>query len=175
MRCKESERAIHGFGRLLADGRAREALRRVEGGGGHLGLRDRTCLIGAWATTPSLAAGIPPICNRDRLPRSCCKVDPRGMYRIRLFDPQEQKWKIVVVDDFVPCEKDSRQQDGVRRGRDGTPEVELALGGSEVDRLRQRAYAGMTAGLESVPGTSSSVQLARRGVTEQIPGVGQTS
>lgn len=31
------------------------------------------------------------------------EVNPRGKYKVRLFDPQEEKWKHIVVDEFVPC------------------------------------------------------------------------
>mmetsp|Transcript_103705 Transcript_103705/g.298628 ORF Transcript_103705/g.298628 Transcript_103705/m.298628 type:complete len:625 (-) Transcript_103705:74-1948(-) len=51
------------------------------------------------------------------------EVDPRGKYHIRLFDPQERRWKVIVVDDHIPCAADPGAADGVRRGADGAPEA----------------------------------------------------
>eukprot|EP00443_Scrippsiella_acuminata_P043469 CAMPEP_0115212372 /NCGR_PEP_ID=MMETSP0270-20121206/23245_1 /TAXON_ID=71861 /ORGANISM="Scrippsiella trochoidea, Strain CCMP3099" /LENGTH=616 /DNA_ID=CAMNT_0002626089 /DNA_START=53 /DNA_END=1903 /DNA_ORIENTATION=- len=71
------------------------------------------------------------------------EVDPRGQYHIRLFDPQESKWKTIVVDDHVPCERDPRAVDGVRRGHDGHPEAQYARPhGKEIwAMLLEKAFA----------------------------------
>mmetsp|Transcript_119679 Transcript_119679/g.381968 ORF Transcript_119679/g.381968 Transcript_119679/m.381968 type:complete len:610 (-) Transcript_119679:14-1843(-) len=54
------------------------------------------------------------------------EVDPRGKYRVKLFDPQESKWKTIVVDDHIPCLIDPAAPDGVRRGTDGIPVAKFA-------------------------------------------------
>jgi len=47
------------------------------------------------------------------------EINPQGKYQVRLFDPQEQKWKIITVDDFVPCVKSSSGEgDGVFRSQE---------------------------------------------------------
>jgi Calpain family cysteine protease len=35
------------------------------------------------------------------------EYNPRGLYKIRIFDPQQERWKVVVVDDRIPCKKGS--------------------------------------------------------------------
>jgi hypothetical protein len=37
------------------------------------------------------------------------EYNPRGLYKIRIFDPQLEKWVIVVVDDRIPCKKGTKQ------------------------------------------------------------------
>jgi len=51
------------------------------------------------------------------------EVDPRGQYRISLYDPQSKQWRKIIVDDFVPCQRDPRAPDGVMRNRSGMPEA----------------------------------------------------
>mmetsp|Transcript_54236 Transcript_54236/g.117263 ORF Transcript_54236/g.117263 Transcript_54236/m.117263 type:complete len:609 (+) Transcript_54236:56-1882(+) len=51
------------------------------------------------------------------------EIDPAGKYELRIFDPQEERWRIITVDDYLPCKRDPRSKDGVARGRDGYPEV----------------------------------------------------
>lgn len=36
------------------------------------------------------------------------EYNPRGLYKIRIYDPQTEKWVIVVVDDRIPCPKGTR-------------------------------------------------------------------
>eukprot|EP00931_Biecheleriopsis_adriatica_P021725 TRINITY_DN14128_c0_g3_i2.p1 TRINITY_DN14128_c0_g3~~TRINITY_DN14128_c0_g3_i2.p1 ORF type:complete len:631 (+),score=113.70 TRINITY_DN14128_c0_g3_i2:38-1894(+) len=48
-------------------------------------------------------------------------VDPRGKYHVRLYDLQEKKWKVITVDDFVPCRADKQDPDGVKRDKNGMP------------------------------------------------------
>lgn len=36
------------------------------------------------------------------------EYNPRGLYKIRIFDPQLEKWTVVVVDDRIPCTKGSK-------------------------------------------------------------------
>jgi hypothetical protein len=33
------------------------------------------------------------------------EYNPRGLYKIRIFDPQLNKWVVVTVDDRIPCKK----------------------------------------------------------------------
>jgi len=35
------------------------------------------------------------------------EYDPRGKYKVKLFDVQEEKWKTLVVDDYIPVDADS--------------------------------------------------------------------
>jgi hypothetical protein len=37
------------------------------------------------------------------------QYNPRGLYKIQIFDPQLEKWVIVVVEDRVPCKKGTKQ------------------------------------------------------------------
>mmetsp|Transcript_30085 Transcript_30085/g.75937 ORF Transcript_30085/g.75937 Transcript_30085/m.75937 type:complete len:619 (+) Transcript_30085:63-1919(+) len=71
------------------------------------------------------------------------EVDPRGQYKIRLFDPQDSKWKTIVIDDHIPCEIDPNTVDGVRRGHDGHPEAQYAHPhGNEIwAMLLEKAFA----------------------------------
>lgn len=71
------------------------------------------------------------------------EVDPRGKYYIRLFNPPEGKWEVLVIDDYVPCERDSRAEDGVRRGSDGLPTAQYARPhGKEIwAMLLEKAFA----------------------------------
>merc|ERR1719204_1838605 len=54
------------------------------------------------------------------------EVDPRGKYSLRLYDPQAARWKVIVLDDHVPCSRDPRAADGVLRGPDGVPQAQYA-------------------------------------------------
>jgi len=80
------------------------------------------------------------------------EVDPRGKYSIRLFDPQAGQWQTVVVDDFVPCERDRRAPDGVRRDRDGVPEAQYARPhGREIwAMLLEKAFAKFCGGYAAI-------------------------
>jgi len=73
------------------------------------------------------------------------EVDPRGKYYIRLFDPQEKRWKSIVVDDYVPCMKDPNAADCVHRGPGGLPEAQYARPhGKEIwAMLLEKAFAKM--------------------------------
>ena len=37
------------------------------------------------------------------------EYNPRGLYKIRIYDPQIEKWVIVVVDDRIPCKKGTKK------------------------------------------------------------------
>jgi hypothetical protein len=37
------------------------------------------------------------------------EYNPRGLYKVRIFDPVVKKWKIVIVDDRIPCEKGTKK------------------------------------------------------------------
>ncbi|KAG7365070.1 calcium-dependent cytoplasmic cysteine proteinase, papain-like protein [Nitzschia inconspicua] len=37
------------------------------------------------------------------------EYNPRGLYKIRIFDPQLEKWVIVKVDDRIPCKKGTKK------------------------------------------------------------------
>lgn len=80
------------------------------------------------------------------------EIDPRGKYRLRLFDPQESKWKVIVVDDFVPCEQDRSARDGVRRGADGSIVSKYAKpNGKEIwAMLLEKAFAKFCGGYASI-------------------------
>lgn len=36
------------------------------------------------------------------------EYNPRGLYKIRIYSPQEKKWVVVTVDDRIPCEKGTK-------------------------------------------------------------------
>ena len=36
------------------------------------------------------------------------EYNPRGLYKIRIFDPQDERWKIITVDDRIPCKKGTK-------------------------------------------------------------------
>jgi calpain-15 len=42
------------------------------------------------------------------------EYDPRGKYKIRLFDGAADKWETLVVDDFIPCDPRLHQQGSAR-------------------------------------------------------------
>ena len=37
------------------------------------------------------------------------EYNPRGLYKIRIYDPQTKQWVIVIVDDRIPCKKGTKQ------------------------------------------------------------------
>lgn len=37
------------------------------------------------------------------------EYNPRGLYKVRIFDPQRQKWVIVTIDDRIPCQKGTKK------------------------------------------------------------------
>eukprot|EP00413_Alexandrium_margalefii_P027172 CAMPEP_0204575504 /NCGR_PEP_ID=MMETSP0661-20131031/41231_1 /ASSEMBLY_ACC=CAM_ASM_000606 /TAXON_ID=109239 /ORGANISM="Alexandrium margalefi, Strain AMGDE01CS-322" /LENGTH=358 /DNA_ID=CAMNT_0051584145 /DNA_START=360 /DNA_END=1437 /DNA_ORIENTATION=+ len=41
--------------------------------------------------------------------------NPRGKYRLRLYDGVKEKWEKIVIDDFIPCDKAAYQKDGTCR------------------------------------------------------------
>lgn len=45
------------------------------------------------------------------------EIDPRGKYSIQLYDVHEARWKVFVIDDYIPCKADPSAPDGVARGR----------------------------------------------------------
>ncbi|CAK9050399.1 Calpain-type cysteine protease ADL1 (Phytocalpain ADL1) (Protein ADAXIALIZED LEAF1) (Protein DEFECTIVE KERNEL 1) (OsDEK1) (Protein SHOOTLESS 3) [Durusdinium trenchii] len=40
------------------------------------------------------------------------EVNPRGKYVLRLYDGAKEKWEIITIDDFIPCNKASFDHDG---------------------------------------------------------------
>merc|ERR1712172_40170 len=38
--------------------------------------------------------------------------NPKGMYRLRLYDPQEKKWKNLVIDDYIPVDAEKYKSNG---------------------------------------------------------------
>jgi len=38
--------------------------------------------------------------------------NPRGKYRLRLYDGVKEKWENIVLDDFIPCDKLAYERDG---------------------------------------------------------------
>jgi hypothetical protein len=36
------------------------------------------------------------------------EYNPRGLYKVRIYDPQNEKWVIVTVDDQIPCKKGTK-------------------------------------------------------------------
>lgn len=41
--------------------------------------------------------------------------NPRGKYRLRLYDGVKGKWQEIVIDDFIPCDKQKYEKDGIAR------------------------------------------------------------
>lgn len=37
---------------------------------------------------------------------------PRGKYKIRLYDPPKEKWRIITIDDFIPCDRKAYEKNG---------------------------------------------------------------
>lgn len=62
------------------------------------------------------------------------EVTPDGKYSVRLYDPQEKKWVIVTVDDYVPCISSASAPDGVARdSKTGMPrQVYAQCHGTEI-------------------------------------------
>jgi calpain-15 len=38
--------------------------------------------------------------------------NPKGKYRLRLYDGQKEKWENIVIDDYIPCDKKQYAKDG---------------------------------------------------------------
>ncbi|CAE8721043.1 unnamed protein product, partial [Polarella glacialis] len=81
-----------------------------------------------------------------------CEVDPRGKYHVKLFDLQEKVWKVITVDDFVPCKANSGAPDGVARGRDGMPQAMYARpNGKEIWAvILEKAMAKLCGGYDKI-------------------------
>jgi len=41
--------------------------------------------------------------------------NPRGKYRLRLYDGVQEKWENIIIDDYIPCDKDRYERDGVAK------------------------------------------------------------
>ena len=37
------------------------------------------------------------------------EYNPRGLYKVRIFDPIKKKFVIIVVDDRIPCKKGTKK------------------------------------------------------------------
>lgn len=37
------------------------------------------------------------------------EYNPRGLYKIRIYDPVHEKWQIITIDDRIPCHKGTRK------------------------------------------------------------------
>mmetsp|Transcript_59474 Transcript_59474/g.145633 ORF Transcript_59474/g.145633 Transcript_59474/m.145633 type:complete len:490 (-) Transcript_59474:2606-4075(-) len=62
------------------------------------------------------------------------EYNPRGLYRIRIYDPQQEKWVIVTVDDRIPCEK-------TKRGKSKSPRFMKPNGNELWAIILEKAYA----------------------------------
>jgi len=49
------------------------------------------------------------------------ELDPRGKYSVRLFDFKLKKFKVITVDDYVPCVMDPSSKDKILRDSSGQP------------------------------------------------------
>lgn len=76
------------------------------------------------------------------------EYNPRGKYKIRIYDPQIKKWVIVIVDDRIPCEK------GTNKPRF------MAPNGNELWAiLLEKAYAKHCGSYAAIAGTIPSYML----------------
>jgi len=41
--------------------------------------------------------------------------NPRGKYKLRLYDGVKEKWQTVTIDDFIPCDRRAYERDGTCR------------------------------------------------------------
>lgn len=82
------------------------------------------------------------------------EYNPRGLYKVRIYDPQLKKWVIVTVDDRIPCKK------GTNRPRFMKPN------GNELWAiLLEKAYAkhsGSYAAIEGMLHVASSFNIASK-------------
>lgn len=54
------------------------------------------------------------------------ELDPRGKYKVRLFDVRDKTWKNITVDDYVPCKRGGSSADQVMRDRKKMPRTRFA-------------------------------------------------
>jgi hypothetical protein len=71
------------------------------------------------------------------------EYNPRGLYKIRIYDPQAEKWVVVVVDDRIPCKKGTKRP------------LYMKPNGAELWAiLLEKAYAKHCGSYASMDGTS---------------------
>mmetsp|Transcript_31453 Transcript_31453/g.73769 ORF Transcript_31453/g.73769 Transcript_31453/m.73769 type:complete len:583 (-) Transcript_31453:127-1875(-) len=82
--------------------------------------------------------------------QSC--VQPDGKYSIRLFDPQVKEWKVIVIDDFVPCTASQQDPGGIARLADRMPKAMYARPhGKEIwTMLLEKAFAKLCGSYASI-------------------------
>jgi calpain-15 len=83
------------------------------------------------------------------------ELNPAGKYVLRLFDPQEQIWKKITVDDYVPCERDDYAKDKVARLAANHNVVSLyaSPNGKEIwAMILEKAFAKMCGGYAAIEG-----------------------
>eukprot|EP00440_Ansanella_granifera_P014821 gb/GFBE01016113.1/.p1 GENE.gb/GFBE01016113.1/~~gb/GFBE01016113.1/.p1 ORF type:complete len:482 (+),score=107.78 gb/GFBE01016113.1/:1-1446(+) len=47
--------------------------------------------------------------------------NPRGKYAVRLYDGAKERWRIITIDDFIPCNKANWERDGTCKPLFTTP------------------------------------------------------
>lgn len=70
------------------------------------------------------------------------EYNPRGLYKIRIFDPQQEKWVVITVDDRIPCKKGTK-----------TPRFMKPNGNELWAILLEKAYAKLCGSYAAMDGT----------------------
>lgn len=60
-----------------------------------------------WLVAALASAAEHPACIRNAFLTS--EANPRGKYRVRLYDGQAKRWVTVVIDDLIPCVKGTKR------------------------------------------------------------------
>jgi len=71
------------------------------------------------------------------------EINPRGKYRLRMYDPLQEAWKVIDVDDHIPCFLDVGEPDYCLRGDSGLPVPVFAptLGKAVWHMILEKAFA----------------------------------
>lgn len=78
------------------------------------------------------------------------EYDPRGKYKVRLFDVQEDKWKTIVVDDYIPVDAACWENDKIAKPKFSKPN------GNELwTMILEKAFAKLCGSYANLEGGSA--------------------
>jgi calpain-15 len=94
-----------------------------------------------WLVAALASAAEHPACIRNAFLTP--EANPRGKYRIRLFDDRTMAWKVITIDDLIPCDKESRE-----------PHFMQMNGNESWAVLMEKAFAKMWGSYQALDGGS---------------------
>ena len=92
-----------------------------------------------WLVAALASASEHPACIRNAFLTQ--ETNPRGKYRIRLFDDTAMKWRVITIDDLIPCDKE-----------DNEPRFMKMNGNESWAVLMEKAFAKMWGSYQALDG-----------------------